>query len=82
MPRTEKYDHQGVFRPDLAQTVAAAAPLTLTDGAVLNSRRQSCRFAFSGRRRQFASTSLRPQYRDFEPRFGFAWSPSSSKRTT
>ncbi len=32
MPRTEKYNNQGVFRPDLAQTVPLATPLTLTDG--------------------------------------------------
>ena len=37
MPRTEKYDNQGVYRPDLAQSVALPSPLTLQDGEVLNS---------------------------------------------
>ena len=34
MPRTEKYNHQGVFRPDLATNTALATPLTLADGEV------------------------------------------------
>ncbi len=73
MPRTEKYDHQGVFRPDLAQTVNLPAPLTLSDGSVVKTT-QIVPFAFSG----LGGNShylTPPQYRDFEPRFGFAWSP-------
>src|SRR5260370_37817542 len=37
MPRTEKYSNQGVFRPDLAQSVPLAPPLKLADGSPLNS---------------------------------------------
>ena len=74
LPRTEKYDHQGVFRPDLAQSVALPTPLTLQDGLVLKST-QVVPFAFSGIGGN--SKYLTPaQYRDFEPRFGFAWSPA------
>jgi len=73
MPRTEKYDHQGVFRPDLAQTVNLPAPLTLADGQVLTSTRV-LPFAFAGTGGNSPYLTP-PQYRDFEPRFGFAWSP-------
>ncbi len=73
MPRTEKYNHQGVFRPDLAQTVNLPAPLTLADGEVLTTATE-VPFQFSG----IGGNSpylTPPQYTDFEPRFGFAWSP-------
>lgn len=73
MPRTEKYNHQGVFRPDLAQNVNLPAPLTLQDGEVLTTAR-TVPFVFSG----IGGNSpylTPPQYRDFEPRFGFAWTP-------
>ena len=73
MPRTEKYNHQGVFRPDLAQTSNLASPLTLADGEVLTSA-TTIPFQFSG----LGGNSpylTKPQYRDFEPRFGFAWQP-------
>jgi hypothetical protein len=74
MPRTEKYNHQGVFRTDLVQSFPLAAPLTLTDGEVI-SKVNVVPFAFSG----IGGNSrylTPPQYRDFEPRFGFAWSPA------
>ena len=74
LPRTEKYNHQGVFRPDLAQSFPLAAPLTLQDGTVLKSV-QVPPFAFSGiggNSRYLAP----PQWTEFEPRFGFAWSPN------
>jgi hypothetical protein len=74
MPRTEKYDHQGEFRPDLTSSVALPTPMTLTDGEVI-SKVNIVPFAFSG----IGGNSkylTPPQYRDFEPRFGFAWSPS------
>ncbi|MEO7143526.1 MAG: hypothetical protein ABI165_08490, partial [Bryobacteraceae bacterium] len=74
LPRTEKYNHQGVFRPDLAQTVAIPGGLPLQDGTTLASA-QVVPFAFSG----IGGNSpylTPPQYRDFEPRFGFAWSPA------
>lgn len=76
LPRTEKYDHQGVFRPDLAQQVNLPTPLNLTYGTAsysFNSVNQMP-FAFSG----IGGNSrylTPPQWRDFEPRFGFAWSP-------
>ena len=73
MPRTEKYNHQGVFRPDLAQTVNLPTPLTLADGEVLTST-HTLPFAFSGAGGNSIYLTP-PQYRDFEPRFGFAWSP-------
>ncbi|HUK17137.1 MAG TPA: carboxypeptidase regulatory-like domain-containing protein, partial [Bryobacteraceae bacterium] len=73
MPRTEKYDHQGVFRPDLAQTVNLPTPMTLADGSVLTST-QILPFAFSGLGGNSRYLTA-PQYLNFEPRFGFAWSP-------
>jgi len=73
LPRTEKYDHQGVFRPDLAQSSPLASPLTLATGEVITSAK-SVPFAFSGLGGNSRSLTP-PQYRDFEPRFGFAWRP-------
>lgn len=73
MPRTEKYNHQGVFRPDLAQSYNLATPLTLQDGTVIKSV-QVPPFAFSGVGGN-SKYLTPPQYKDFEPRFGFAWSP-------
>jgi hypothetical protein len=73
MPRTEKYNHQGVFRPDLAQTVNLPAPLKLADGETLTTT-QILPFAFSGTGGNSPYLTP-PQYRDFEPRFGFAWTP-------
>ncbi len=73
MPRTEKYNHQGVFRPDLATTANLASPLTLADGSVLSTA-TTIPFQFSGT----GGTSpylTPPQYTNFEPRFGFAWQP-------
>jgi hypothetical protein len=73
MPRTEKYNHQGVFRPDLATTASLPAPLTLANGQVLTTA-QTVPFQFAGT----GGTSpyqTPPQYTDFEPRFGFAYSP-------
>ena len=82
MPRTEKFDHQGEFRPDLTQTVTLPTPVTLATGQVLTSA-NIVPFAFSG----IGGNSkylTPPQYRDFEPRVGFAWSPSflSSRHVT
>jgi hypothetical protein len=73
MPRTEKYNHQGVFRPDLATTANLATPLTLADGQVLTTA-TTVPFQFSGT----GGTSpylTPPQYTNFEPRLGFAWQP-------
>lgn len=73
MPRTEKYNHQGVFRPDLAKSYALPSPTTLVNGQVLTSALVTP-FAYSGMggRSQYLYD---PHYLDFEPRFGFAWSP-------
>ena len=78
MPRTEKYNHQGVFRPDLAESFPLSTPLTLQDGQVLNSV-NVVPFAYSG----IGGNSpylTPPQYTNFEPRFGFAWSPDFLSR--
>jgi Carboxypeptidase regulatory-like domain len=73
MPRTEKYDHQGVFRLDMMQTQNLATPLTLQNGQVITSIQYPA-FAFSGRGGN--SRYMTPtDYMNFEPRFGFAWSP-------
>jgi hypothetical protein len=82
MPRTEKYNNQGVFRPDLAQTVNLPTPLTLQDGEVITTTK-TVPFAFSGLGGN-SKYLTPPQYHDFEPRFGFAWSPTAlqSKHVT
>ncbi|MBS1854426.1 MAG: carboxypeptidase regulatory-like domain-containing protein [Acidobacteria bacterium] len=73
MPRTEKYDNQGVFNLDMINTFPLATPLKLQDGTVVNSV-QAPAFAFSGRGGN--SRYMTPtDYKNFEPRFGFAWSP-------
>lgn len=85
-PRTEKNNLQGVFRPDLAQTItlteaqrratatglgiAAASPIP----DYVPTTVQNPIFAFAGRGGR--SRYLVPvDYMAFEPRFGFAWSP-------
>ncbi len=73
MPRTEKYNNQGVFRTGLTQTISLASPLTLQDGTVLKSINVPT-FAFAGRGDNSPYLTP-PQYKDFEPRFGFAWQP-------
>jgi hypothetical protein len=73
MPRSEKYNHQGVFRPDLAKTYPLPTPLTLATGQVVTSATVPP-FAFSGLGNNSRYLTP-PQYRDFEPRFGFAWQP-------
>ncbi len=73
MPRTEKYDHQGVFLPELAKTFPLDKPLTLANGKVISSVVVPP-FGWVGRGGR--TRSLYPaDYRQFEPRFGFAWSP-------
>jgi hypothetical protein len=81
LPRTEKYDNQGVFRPDLAAMVSLPAPLALASGRVVTSTLEPP-FVFSGHGN---SRYLTPaSYLEFEPRFGFAWSPGflQAKRVT
>jgi Carboxypeptidase regulatory-like domain len=73
LPRTEKYDHQGALLPDLAQSYPLASPMTLADGTTVSSVRVPP-FGFVGKGGR--SRYLYPaDYTDFEPRFGFAWSP-------
>ncbi|MEZ5426846.1 MAG: carboxypeptidase regulatory-like domain-containing protein [Pyrinomonadaceae bacterium] len=89
-PRTEKNDLQGVFRPDMAQTVtitdaqrtAIITGLGITPAnpnydaivAQIPTTAQIPVFAFAGRGGR--SRYLVPvDYMAFEPRFGFAWSP-------
>jgi hypothetical protein len=73
LPRTEKYDHQGVFLPELAREFPLPTPVTLPDGKVITTALVPP-FAYSGRggrsRYIFPVEKL-----NFEPRFGFAWAP-------
>jgi carboxypeptidase family protein len=73
LPRTEKYDHQGVFLPDLATQVPLPQPFTLATGQVLTSA-TVIPFGFNGKGGR--SSHITPvNHLDFEPRFGFAWVP-------
>lgn len=85
-PRREAHNLQGVFRPDLAQTVtltdaqrrAAATGLGVPTASPIPSYVPTTAsippFAFSGRGGR--SEYLTPvDYLGFEPRFGFAWQP-------
>ncbi|HXS98886.1 MAG TPA: carboxypeptidase-like regulatory domain-containing protein [Candidatus Limnocylindrales bacterium] len=74
LPRTEKYNDQGVFRPDLAKNYPLATPLALQDGETINSV-NVVPFAFAGLGGNSRYLTP-PQWTDFEPRFGFAWSPA------
>ena len=74
LPRTEKYNNQGAFRPDLAQQVNLATPLTLTDGETITSTLVPP-FEFAGRGGNSPYLTP-PDWKDIEPRFGFAWSPT------
>jgi len=87
LPRTEKNNLQGVLRPDLAQTFAfpatqptatanALALIQQATGRAINSA-LVVPFAFSGRGGR-SRYLYEPDYTDFEPRFGFAWSPKLS----
>jgi len=86
LPRTEKNDLQGVFRPDLAQTVTLTdaqrratatglgVPTTSAIPSYVPTTVQIPVFAFANRGGR--SRYLSPvDYMGFEPRFGFAWSP-------
>ena len=86
LPRTEKNDLQGVFRPDLAQTVTLTeaqrratatglgVPTTSAIPSYVPTTVQIPVFAFAGRGGR--SRYLVPvDYMGFEPRFGFAYSP-------
>ncbi|HEU4391402.1 MAG TPA: TonB-dependent receptor [Blastocatellia bacterium] len=74
LPRTEKYDRQGAFLPELAKEYPLAAPVTLPDGRVIT-KALVPPFAFSGRGGR--DRYLFPvDYNGWEPRIGFAWVPN------
>lgn len=91
LPRGERHNQQGAFRPDLAQnvTLTAAQRTAIITGlgitptgtpgydaivAQIPNTVQIPVFALAGRGGR--SKYLVPtDYKDFEPRFGFAWSP-------
>lgn len=73
-PRTEDNNLQGIFRPDLAKTVTLAAPITLPTGKVVTTA-LSVPFAYAGLGGR--SRYLYPiDWNGWEPRFGFAWTPT------
>lgn len=72
LPRTEKNNLQGVFAPELAREFPLNAPVTLAGRTFTTALVPP--FAFSGRGGR--SKYIFPiEYTNFEPRFGFAWSP-------
>ena len=91
LPRTEKYDRQGVFLPELAQSVnldatqrraiaigmgflAATAPADAAIPTSVPTTTLIPPFGYSGRGGR--SRYIFPiEKMNFEPRFGFAWSP-------
>lgn len=74
LPRTEKNNLQGEFRPDLAQSFPLNTPITLPGSNQVISSILVPPFAYAGRGGR--SKYLVPIERfDFEPRFGFAWNP-------
>jgi len=75
LPRTEKYDHQGTFLPELAKEFPLPAGVTvnLPDGRVITTALVPP-FAYSGRGGR--SRYITPVEKlNFEPRFGLAWTP-------
>ena len=79
LPRTEKYDRQGAFRPDLAEEFALPAPVTLPTGEVITTALVPP-FAYAGLGGR--SRHLTPiDWNGWEPRVGFAWVPSAKWNT-
>jgi hypothetical protein len=73
LPRTEKHDLQGAFRPDLARESPLPQPVTLPDGRTITSA-MVIPFAYSGRGGR--SRYITPvDGKGWEPRVGFAWVP-------
>ncbi|MCI0665692.1 MAG: TonB-dependent receptor [Acidobacteria bacterium] len=77
LPRTEKYNNQGTFLPELAREVPfpqpCGQPCILPDGRVITSA-LVIPFGYSGRGGR--SRYIFPVEKNgFEPRFGFAWLP-------
>jgi len=74
LPRTEKNNLQGSFVPDAAQAFPLPTPITLPGTSLTLSSFQVVPFQFSG---HGSSKYIEPIDRwNFEPRLGFAWSPS------
>jgi hypothetical protein len=85
LPRTEEYNHQGVFDPALAETVNLPTPCQLPNctaagaatGLPVITQATIIPFAFDGYGGR--SRYLTPiRWMDFEPRFGFAYQPKTS----
>jgi len=77
LPRTEKNNLQGAFLPDLAQPFPLTTPITLPGTSTTLTSFLVAPFQYAGR--GGASKYITPIERwDFEPRFGFAWSPAMS----
>ena len=75
LPRTEENNLQGTYAPELAKEFTLPTPITLPTGRVITTALVPP-FAFAGRGGR--SKYLYPvDYKGFEPRFGFAWSPKS-----
>ena len=71
-PRTEKYDRQGVFLPELARQFPLTTPITIAGETFTSALVPP--FGYSGRGGR--SRYIFPvEYTNFEPRIGFAWSP-------
>ena len=76
LPRTERDDRQGAFRPDLAQEYPLAQPVTLPTGEVITTALVPP-FAYVGR--DGRSRYITPiDWNGWEPRVGFAWVPTFS----
>ena len=74
LPRTEKNNLQGSFLPDLAQPFPLSTPITLPGTTTTLSSFLVAPFQFAG---HGSTKYIEPIERwDFEPRIGFAWSPS------
>ncbi|MPZ19796.1 MAG: hypothetical protein GEV06_18040 [Luteitalea sp.] len=73
LPRTEKFDRQGAFRPDLAREFPLPEAVTLPTGEAITTALVPP-FAFSGRGGR--SRYITPiDWNGWEPRVGFAWVP-------
>jgi len=74
LPRTEKNNLQGSFVPSLAQPFTLPTPITLPGTTTTLTSFLVAPFQFAG---HGSSKYIEPIERwDFEPRIGFAWSPS------
>lgn len=73
LPRTERFDRQGAFRPDLAREYPLPQPVTLPTGQVIATALVPP-FAYSGKGGR--SRYITPiDWNGWEPRLGFAWVP-------